>query len=194
MSAAIEPVTCTREHAETLTTAIQETAGNLLALVIEAYERGAWKVLGYDSWTAYVRANVNVQQAKLPAVDRKRAAVMLAEAGMSAREIAPVLGVGHATASRDLAPAVSNETPGPVTAESTAEPEGTAAPKPRRNQLPDQFNQTVGELDRLTRKLSAVVQNDRFVVHRASLRADLLTECRDRISAALDALTEGASA
>lgn len=114
-------VTLDRAGAQELTDRIRASARLTAELLVEAYTGRAWAALGYSSWTAYVRAELNADQIKLPRIQREMLARAMAEAGASAREIAPTLGVGHATISRDLAPAVSNETPARADPPSEAE-------------------------------------------------------------------------
>lgn len=76
---------------------------------------------------------------------------MLSATGMSTRAIAPVVGVAHATAARDLTKsAVSNETP----EESTTTPAATEPPTP----VVGADQKTISNDLRATEEISSVAQ------------------------------------
>ncbi len=161
---------CDEATARRLTDEIRQSAVTTLFLAIDAHGRQVWVSLGYAGWTECMQAELNADQLKLPAADRKRAAMLLADVGMSAREIGPVLGVGHATVSRDLSVTVSNETATEVIeADGMAEP-----PTGSREPLPDAFRSDVRQVARAAAKLEPLTADDRFVQH-----APELTDCRD---------------
>lgn len=54
----------TRDEALSLTERIRESAEQTWALLIEAHERRAWAVLGYDSWRAYATAEFGMSQSR----------------------------------------------------------------------------------------------------------------------------------
>ncbi len=172
---------CDEATARRLTDEIRQSAVTTLYLVIEAHERQVWVSLGYAGWAEYVQAELNADQLKLPAADRRRAATLLADAGMSAREIGPVLGVGHATVSRDLSPAVSKETAGEVI---EADDGLTERPARSRKPLPDAFRSAVRQQEKAAAKLERLTADDRFVQH-----APELTDCRDDLEHAQAGLT-----
>jgi hypothetical protein len=58
-------VVMTTEEARALTDRIKDTAGQLWALLLEAHERKAWRVLGYGSWREYGQAEFNLSQSHL---------------------------------------------------------------------------------------------------------------------------------
>lgn len=60
MTALVAPLT--KAGARKLTARIQDAAGELWALLAEARDREAWRVLGYDSWTAYVDAEFAISR------------------------------------------------------------------------------------------------------------------------------------
>ncbi len=171
---------CDEATARRLTDEIRQSAVTTLSLVIEAHERQVWVSLGYAGWTEYVQAELNADQSKLPAADRRRAATLLADAGMSAREIGPVLGVGHATVSRDLSPAVSNETAAEVIEADSMVERPTGSRKP----LPDAFRSAAWQLEKAAVNLERLTADDRFVQH-----APELTDCRDDLEHAQAGLT-----
>lgn len=72
------------------------------ALIERAQAGRAWEVLGFQSWTAYVSEVLGEQPMRLPREERREMVAMLSSTGMSTRAIAPVVGVDHSTAVRDL--------------------------------------------------------------------------------------------
>ncbi len=171
---------CGEATARRLTEGIRQSAATTVSLVIEAHKRRVCVSLGDAGWTEYVQVELNADQLKLPTSDRKRAAMLLADAGMSAREIGPVLGVGHATVSRDLSVAVSIETAAEV-----IEADGMAErPTGSRKPLPDAFRSAVRQLEKAAAKLERLTADDRFVQH-----VPELTDCRDDLQHAQAGLT-----
>jgi hypothetical protein len=51
-----------QEAARALTEKIRATATELCRLLLEAWERKAWKPLGYSSWSAYVNAELDISR------------------------------------------------------------------------------------------------------------------------------------
>ena len=81
----------------------------LVELVRQAYEGRAWAALGYGSWHDYVAAEI--PKVRLDRVERRELVAELADAGMSTRAIAPVVGAAQMTVVRDLAAAEPNDSP-----------------------------------------------------------------------------------
>lgn len=105
------------DDARRLTERIRITATNaresltkLQGLVEEAQRGQAHVALGYKSWTAYLADVFGDAPMLLPKDERREVVQWLASEGMSTRDIAPVLGIGNATAHRDIVATVSNET------------------------------------------------------------------------------------
>lgn len=84
-----------RSLVDTIKTSIEQAR----EAMIEAYQRRAWKALGYPSWDALCEAEFKVRIA-LP--DRPAAVREMRGAGMSQRAIASGLGVSPGTINRDL--------------------------------------------------------------------------------------------
>lgn len=55
---------CTVDEARDLTKRINETGTALWQLMLESYERDAWRVLGYASWREYAEAEFNVSHGR----------------------------------------------------------------------------------------------------------------------------------
>ena len=91
--------------------AINGQVEKLADLVRQAYEGRAWATLGYDSWQAYVEAEI--PRVRLDRVERRELVADLADAGMSTRAIAPVVGADQSTVTRDLATRDANASPEP---------------------------------------------------------------------------------
>ena len=98
-----------RLHATNANEAMQ----SLQKLVHTAREMEDHITLGYASWTAYVRDLFGDEPLRLARDVRRELVAELADAGMSTRAIAPIVGVDNATVHRDLG-RVANATPAPV--------------------------------------------------------------------------------
>lgn len=91
--------------------AINGQVEKLADLVRQAYEGRAWATLGYDSWQAYVEAEI--PRVRLDRVERRELVAELADAGMSTRAIGAVAGVDPKTVVNDLRAGVEISTPEP---------------------------------------------------------------------------------
>src|SRR5437868_3217013 len=97
--------TAAKERAEAIRSGIDAIADALERvprLIIEAREAGDWRTLGYASWDDYVKGEFGTSIIKLDKATRQTWAVTLSQAGMSTREIAPVVNVSYKTVQRDL--------------------------------------------------------------------------------------------
>ncbi|PZE66942.1 helix-turn-helix domain-containing protein [Curtobacterium sp. MCBD17_021] len=119
------PAVMTRDEAERISTRIGlrlDTIGDnyvaVMPMIREAIERQAYAALGYKSHGAYAQDRFGDALAKVGVELRREIVRELAEAGMSVRAIAPIVGTSHMTVSRDLAPVT------PVTPAETAPPVG----------------------------------------------------------------------
>ncbi|TIH33826.1 helix-turn-helix domain-containing protein [Subtercola vilae] len=104
-------------EAQRLTLDIQSAAksarrglDNLATLVEEAHSGNVWQMLGYASWTAYLAETLGENPLKLERLERQNVVTMLSDQGLSARAIAPIVGVDFSTVTRDIA-RVANATP-----------------------------------------------------------------------------------
>lgn len=98
-----------REAAEALTVQIREATARALgalAEVDEAVEKAwagrAWIAMGYESWEDYCTTEFSHTRLWQTVDERQQRTLRLREAGLSTRAIGAVLGVGVATAHRDL--------------------------------------------------------------------------------------------
>lgn len=96
------------DDARALTDQIRASVADLRDLIVEAWRRGAWVALGYESWQDYCAAELS--EVAIPKTDRPTVVQALRSVGMSTRAIGPAVGASHTTVIRDL----STGTNGPV--------------------------------------------------------------------------------
>ncbi|NYI78705.1 hypothetical protein [Nocardioides panzhihuensis] len=114
-------VAMSKAEAEKVTLSIQYTLkavasswSKAVDLMEQAEAGGAWKALGYASWTAYWSAEFGDILRGISRDDRRPVVAKMRELGMSTRAIGKVVGVSKDTVQRDLAEAgVSSDTPAP---------------------------------------------------------------------------------
>lgn len=214
----VMPVAMSRADAERLTERIRltattfiETKEKLTQLIHEAQQGKAHEALGYRSWTEYVsQVFSDTPLMRLSRDERKELVGELASQGMSTRAIAPVVGTNYSTVSRDLKESVANATDQPrmvqsndgITRTFQPSPPGsyweepatpTDSPKPKRAPLPQQFLNTIVELQRVTSKLERLVEDDRFDRNKkevATLYSSDLERASATIHNALEALNK----
>jgi hypothetical protein len=90
------------KEATAITARIRSKMGDLMSEVAEAWIGRAWKALGYESWNEYIKSEFNHAPLHLPRDERRAVVALLRGQGMSARAIAPALGIDRATVDRDL--------------------------------------------------------------------------------------------
>jgi uncharacterized protein (UPF0335 family) len=107
----------TSDEARRLTERIRLVAANvaenvqkLRELVTEARESNAHEVLGYASWTAYLKDVFGDEPLRLARDVRQELVAELSAQGMSTRAIAPIVGVSQKTVDRDVR-GESNDSP-----------------------------------------------------------------------------------
>ena len=181
--------------------AINGQVEKLADLVRQAYEGRAWATLGYDSWQAYVEAEI--PRVRLDRVERRELVADLADAGMSTRAIAPVIGATHMTVARDLSEGVTNVTPerqvtgidgktytaaprttpveepqGEVDDEDVVEaelvepaPTPVQPPAPRRRPITDVARDAGWDLHRAVERVERVINDDRFRANKGTVTA-----------------------
>lgn len=213
----VMPVAMSRADAERLTERIRltattfiETKEKLTQLIHEAQQGKAHEALGYRSWTEYVsQVFSDTPLMRLSRDERKELVGELASQGMSTRAIAPVVGTNYSTVSRDLKESVANATDQPRMVQSNdgitrtfhprpepdvwEEPADVTPPKPKRAPLPQQFLNTIVELQRVTSKLERLIEDDKFDRNKKEI-ATLYSSDLERASAtihnALEALNK----
>ncbi len=83
-------------------TIFADSRNKIIELLHEAQDGDAARLLGYKSWTAYISDVFGEQPLRLEKDLRREFVKELSSEGMSTRAIAPIVGVDHATAVRDL--------------------------------------------------------------------------------------------
>lgn len=212
----VMPVAMSRADAERLTERIRltattfiETKEKLTQLIHEAQQGKAHEALGFRSWAEYVsQVFSDTPLMRLSRDERKELVRELASQGMSTRAIAPVVGVHHDTVATDIR-SVGIPTDQPRTVQSNdgitrtfhprpepdvwEEPADVTPPKPKRAPLPQQFLNTIVELQRVTSKLERLIEDDRFDRNKKEI-ATLYSSDLERASAtihnALEALNK----
>lgn len=206
LAADLTPVqTMTVLEAEKITTRIDlrltTAAENFTAareLIREAIEKQAHVALGFASPGAYLAAKFGGALQALGFEQRREVVQELSDAGLSTRAIAPVVGVSQKTVSRDAqAPRESGDSrPSPVTTglDGKSYPAPTLKP-PRRRAITDQLQGIVIELDKWSRRLEAVMGDDRVPEHldKLAIHSKLLNEIDGRVFDAIEMLDKAAS-
>lgn len=87
---AVQPTELTKAEAQTLTDRIRDSIDKTYELVLTAYERKAWKALGYKTWEAYVQTEFDMS---------RRRSYQLLDQGRVIRAIEDAVGenVNHGT-------------------------------------------------------------------------------------------------
>jgi len=112
----------------------------VMPLIGEALTRGAWRVLGYASPTAYTSERFSGALTRLALPVRRELVAELSAAGMSTRAIAPIIGKDFSTVSRDAAAGVAecNTSPAPAPVADPPRGEWTSATEALANLTDDQ--------------------------------------------------------
>lgn len=128
-----EPESPARSRADAIRAALGAVADNLDAipgLVAQAKAEGDWDALGYESWEAYVKAEFGTGLLRLDRSVRRMWSRSLRDAGLSTREIAPVVNAHHSTVADDLS--VGNP---------TGSGEENSSPRPKSPSISEQIRQ-----------------------------------------------------
>lgn len=181
----------------------RESIEKLHVLVAEAKDGNAHLALGYASWTAYLAEVLGEEPLRLARDQRQELVGYLAGEGMSARAIAPIVGVDRKTVDRDIAGganvppepdpqeaarqavarAFSQAEEVPAKAEpakvtgldgkSYTKPAPAAGKTPNRRALPDQARDAGQELRKATERLERLMADDRFSRNKQEVAAHL---------------------
>lgn len=178
----------TRVEAERITARIADKldsiADNLeqvIPLIGEALTRDAWRALGYSSATAYVSDRFANAFQRLPLEVRRPVVAVLSGAGMSTRQIAPVMGIAQQTVSDDQRSQVTGDrSPAPIEdalhvpdlprsekiigsdGKQYTRPEPVEPSKPKRRPITDQASDAGWEIRKATEKLQRIFEDDRL--------------------------------
>lgn len=120
--------------------AIADAHEQVLPLIGEAMTRQAWKALNYQSPQSYVSERFGRALERLNLPVRRAVVAELSEAGMSTREIAPIVGAGNKTVHRDLQRLTVSGDTVPTPAPNTpypAEPDTTTHGLPKSEHIID---------------------------------------------------------
>lgn len=209
----------TAETARELTDRIKTYVEQAWKLIEQAYTSRAWVALDYGSWDDYCATEFDRARIRVPREERSAVVASMREIGMSTRAIAAATGVDDRTVRRDLgaanaAPEVVTGRDGKTYPPKPAEPELFSLPDPeeplvaigvdednvveaprtrKRGPITDSFFTARRELVKDTKRLTQLVDDDRFDRHAAQLahqhRSDLI-RARDALQAVIDRLPE----
>lgn len=110
--APVDPADLSADDARELTDRIKAGVEVVWHLIVEAYNRGAHRALGYSSWDDYCTREFGTSRIRLPKEDRQEVVASLRDSGLSIRAIAAATGIGtkqvHAM-SQVLSPTTADE-------------------------------------------------------------------------------------
>lgn len=81
---------------------IRDGLFKLRNMIEEAKASNAWQMLGFASWTAYLADTLGEEPMRVSREERLQLVGYLAGEGLSARAIAPIVGVSKSTAANDI--------------------------------------------------------------------------------------------
>lgn len=187
-----DPATVARDRAAAIRTGLERMVNvykPVLDLLLQAKDEQDHVTLGHVSWPAYLTSEFGGVLADLGREDRRSAAVLLSDAGMSTRAVGSLLGVSDGTVRNDRNRAHGSSgaqgyapdegAPPEVTGldgkryptrEPANQPEPRAVRKPpRRRPLPDQYNDAIYELGKVAERLERLTEDDRFETNRKAI-------------------------
>jgi transposase len=141
-----------RAEAEARAESIRTTAGHLLQQLTDAWDQQDHLTLGYVSWSAYCRGELDGRIA-LPRGrgDRRELVRALVEMGMSQRAVAEAVGMSRNTVARYVAPGVAQIEP-PVVEHQEQEPVATEA---EARELTDKLREALSTTRNVYQELQA---------------------------------------
>lgn len=86
-------------------------------LIVEAYNRGAHRALGYSSWDDYCTREFGTARLKLPREERQEVVASLRDSGLSIRAITAATGISRRTVQGDLKQVAQSSPPASDTQE-----------------------------------------------------------------------------
>lgn len=188
---------CTRTEAKELTDRIRKGVDEVWSLLLEAHERKAWKVLGYDTWKAYVEHEFGMtKQRSYQLLDHGRLVEAIREAtgeksntfDLSARDVAAMKGDVPAVTAEIKARVDAGEKPQKAAADVIAERRAAKAKADRaREETAAQFSPAVQARHARTEEYreQADRTRDETASQLEALRAEI--EEKDEYIAALEA-------
>lgn len=177
-----------REWAEQVTLRIHESivaarlsVAHVEDLLLEAQNGGAWEILGFASWTAYVSDIFSQTPLRLAREDRIEAAKTLTKYGMSTRAIAPILGVDDSTIARDVQgegaadAATVVGTDGKTYAKSQPVKDVVDEPvSARRPRLATEAREAAASINAGLDQIENIMQDNRYGAQKEKVRAELV--------------------
>lgn len=152
--------------------AINDSVEKLYGLVDQVSETESYKVLGYKTLADYL-ADVFVIPARLDRCTRREVVAFLSEhINMSQRQIGSVIGVDHKTVGNDLRDIRGEFSPPEdvvVIDQVPVDVPGNPTRKPPRPPLPAAARSVSVDLSRINKKLSKLIDDDRFMANRESI-------------------------
>lgn len=202
----------TRVEAERITAriadkldAIADNLEQVLPLIGEALTRRAWESLGYVSPQAYVSERFAGSLARLSPDVRRPVVAQLSAAGMSTRQIAPVVGVTHKTVVKDsqsMREVVPEVPPAPTPTKLPESPvivgadgknyqrpepkEAPEPPRPKRTPLPDTARDLGLDIAKIADRAERLMSDDRFTANKNEVAARL----RHHLARAVEVLAD----
>lgn len=152
---------------------IEDAWENLVAAAVAAHDGRVWVALGYGSWSEYWAAEIG-EPGRIPTRVRQAITAKLAEAGLSSRAIAPVIGADQKTVINDLS-REEFSSPAPVVGldgktyppRLNREPESVRAP--HRRALTDAAQDAGFDLRKAVDRITRIREDDRYSRNRAEL-------------------------
>lgn len=145
----------TPDEARHITDRINDLADDMTALVLDAYERGAWKALGYSTWEEYAQTELKKS---------RRYSYNLIDHGRVVRAIEEVSGVRHGAhdiserAARQIKPRIGEVT-GDIRGRIDGEP---SWPSPERTRQIVRDELRAGEAERVGNVVTAQERLDEY--------------------------------
>lgn len=193
----------TPNDARVITDRIKTGVEAVWELIIQAYTRRAWDVLGYPSWDDYCTREFGTTRLRLPREERSEVITSLRESGLSIRAIASATGLDKETVNNATRQVSGNQTPD-LEADELAERLAPVIgmdgktyiptpPNPRRRQaITDTFTTAVVHLSKAIDAIDQLSMDDRFTKNLdqiAAYRLSDLVRARDTLQRVIDEIS-----